>query len=58
MQKYRGVISGISKEEKPQSTNGWTFFETDTGIAYLMVNGEWVVDKENPFIKLFPKVKA
>ena len=57
MTKYKGLITGESKDEKPNSPDSWTFYEADTGLAFLKVDGEWIVDKDNPFLKLFPKPK-
>mgnify|MGYP001312211159 CR=1 FL=1 len=54
---YMGLTSGTSKDEKPEHPEGWTFYETDTGIAYLKTDGEWVADKENPYLALFKKPK-
>ncbi len=58
MQKYRGLITGISNEEKPNTPDGWTFYETDTGVAFLKAGGEWKEDKTNPYLKLFTKPKS
>lgn len=57
MQKYRGLVTGESKEEKPTAPEGWTFYETDTGVAFLKIDGKWIEDKGNPFLKLFTKPK-
>jgi len=57
MQKYRSLITGTSKDEKPNSPDGWTFYETDTGVAFLKVTGEWKEDKDNPYLKLLKKSK-
>ena len=40
---YGGVrMVGLSTDTKPESNNGITFYETDTGYEYLRTGGTWM----------------